>query len=127
MSISYEVEMKILIVEDNEKNLKLFKIIVESLGHETLTATNGEDGVMIAKEKLPDLILMDIQMPKIDGVAAFKLLQKDERTRRIPVIALTSYAMKGDRERLLEEGFSDYLSKPIDKNNFIAVIKKVFE
>ena len=119
--------MKILIVEDNEKNLKLFKIIVESLGHETLTATNGEDGVMIAKEKLPDLILMDIQMPKIDGVAAFKLLQKDERTRRIPVIALTSYAMKGDRERLLEEGFSDYLSKPIDKNNFIAVIKKVFE
>lgn len=116
---------KILIVDDNEKNLKLFKIIIDSLGYETLLAKDGEEGVKMAKEHLPALILMDIQMPGVDGIAAIKTLQADEETKDISVIALTSYAMKGDKERLIEAGFIDYISKPISKADFIETIKKI--
>ncbi len=119
--------LKVLIVEDNEKNLKLFRLIVNSLGYETLTALNGEEGVAAAKLELPDLILMDIQMPVMDGLSAVDLLKSDECTRNIPVIALTSYAMKGDRERFLEHGFADYLSKPVRKEDLIKAIKNILE
>jgi len=105
--------IKVLIVEDNERNLKLFNLIMRSLGYETFAARNGEEGVMMAKEIRPDLILMDIQMPVMDGISAVDLLKADEGTREIPVIALTSYAMKGDRERFLEHGFADYIAKPV--------------
>ncbi len=115
---------KILIVEDNEKNLKLFSVIVNSMGYEALTAIDGEKGLRIAKEKVPDLILMDIQMPKMDGISALKIIRSVEEIKHVPVIALTSYAMKGDRERLVEYGFSDYIAKPISKEAFIEVIKK---
>lgn len=115
---------KILIVEDNEKNLKLFKVIVESLGYETLSAVNGEEGIRIAKEHIPDLIVMDIQMPIMDGMSAMRVLRSDERAKDIPVIALTSYAMKGNKVRLLEVGFIDYISKPISKDSFIETIEK---
>ena len=115
---------KILIVEDNEKNLKLFKIIIESLGYKTLLAEDGAKGVKIAKEQMPDLILMDIQMPGMDGMSAMKILRSDERTKDIPALALTSYAMKGNKERFLEVGFIDYISKPISKDNFIEVVEK---
>lgn len=118
---------KVLIVEDNEKNLTLFKIIIESLGYETLLARDGREGVIMSKEHTPDLILMDIQMPVMDGITAFKTLFSDERTKDIPIIALTSYAMKGDKEHLLEEGFNDYISKPISKDSFIETIKKVLQ
>jgi len=117
----------ILIVEDNEKNLKLFKIIIDSIRHRTFTAKNGEECVRIAKEEIPDLILMDIQMPTMDGIAALKILKSDVRTEKIPVVALTSYAMKGDKERLLKEGFVHYIPKPIDKNSFIEDIEKIKE
>lgn len=116
---------KILIVDDSEKNLKLFKLIIASMGHEIMTAGNGEEGIKKAKEELPDLILMDIQMPVMDGVSAVNVLSADEATKNIPVIALTSYAMKGDRERFLQHGFTDYISKPIDTDNFMDTIKKV--
>lgn len=119
--------MKILIVEDNEKNLKLFSVIVKSLGYEILTAMNGEEGVKMAKDKLPDLILMDIQMPVMDGITALNALRADERTINIPVIALTSYAMAGDKEKFLGLGFSDYISKPIDKDGFIKAIEKILK
>jgi CheY-like chemotaxis protein len=119
--------MKILIVEDNEKNLKLFSVIVRSIGYEALTAMNGEEGVTIAKDKLPDLILMDIQMPLMDGITALNILKSDERTKDIPVIALTSYAMAGNKEKFLGLGFSDYISKPIDKNSFIEVIQRILK
>lgn len=119
--------MKVLIVDDNKKNLKLFKLIVNSLGYETFTAIDGEEGVRIAKEKIPDLILTDIQMPVMDGIAALKELRSDKATKDIPVIALTSYAMKGDREKLLGQGFNEYIAKPIDKNNFIEVIQKILK
>jgi two-component system cell cycle response regulator DivK len=116
---------KILIVEDNEKNLKLFSVIIKSLGYETLTAMNGEEGVKMAKENAPDLILMDIQMPVMDGLAAMKALRAKPETASIPVIALTSYAMKEDKERFLAEGFDGYISKPIDKNAFIDAVLKM--
>jgi len=115
---------KILIVEDNGKNLKLFKLILDSLGHESLTATNGEEGLRVAKEEMPDLILLDIQMPVMDGMSAMKVLQSDERTKDIPVIALTSYAMAGDKERMMEAGFVDYIAKPIAKKDFVKAVKK---
>lgn len=116
---------KILIIEDNEKNLKLFSVIIKSLGYEILTAMNGEEGVKMAKENAPDLILMDIQMPVMDGITALNMLRADERTRNIPVIALTSYAMAGDKEKFLGFGFSDYISKPIEVNKFSDVIKSI--
>lgn len=114
----------ILIVEDDEKGLELSKIIIESLGYETLLARHGEEGVRMAKEQLPDLILMDIQMPVMDGISALKALRSDERTKEIPIIAVTSYAMKGDKEHLFEVGFIDYISKPISKDSFIKVVEK---
>jgi two-component system cell cycle response regulator DivK len=109
---------KALIVDDNERNLKLFKLIVESLGFQTVLASDGEEGIAKARQERPHLILMDIRMPVIDGIAAFEALRSEEGTRDIPVIALTSYAMKGDRERFLEKGFADYISKPIDVDGF---------
>jgi CheY-like chemotaxis protein len=120
---------KILIIEDNEKNLKLFSIITRSLGYEILTAVNGAKGVAIAKKEFPHLvlILMDIQMPVMDGITALNILKSDQRTAGIPVIALTAFAMAGDRERLLAEGFVDYISKPIDKNNFLKSVKKTIQ
>ncbi|EMS77410.1 response regulator [Desulfotignum phosphitoxidans] len=120
---------KILIIEDNEKNLKLFSIITRSLGYEILTAENGAKGVAIAKKEFPRLvlILMDIQMPVMDGITALNMLKSDQRTAGIPVIALTSFAMAGDRKRLLAEGFTGYISKPIDKNQFLKSVKKTIK
>lgn len=117
--------MKILIIEDNEKSLKLFSVIVRSLGYEAITAMNGEEGITIAKKESPDLILMDIQMPVTDGITALNMLKSDEKTKNIPVIALTSYAMTGDKEKFLRLGFSDYISKPIDTKTFSDVIKSM--
>lgn len=115
----------VLIVEDYEKNLRLFTVIVTAMGHRALGATDGREGIRIAQEQQPDLILMDVQMPGMDGISALRLLKEDARTRHIPVIAVTSYVMKGDRERLLAEGFSHYIPKPIDKNGFMADITRV--
>ena len=115
---------KILIIEDNKNNQKLFKIIIDSLSFTSLLAKNGEEGILIAKKELPDLILLDIQMPVMDGVKVFKVLQDDENTKKIPVIALTSYAMKGDKEHLLNLGFNDYISKPFIIEDFKNKITK---
>ena len=122
-----EQKTKILIVEDNEKNLKLFKLIVASLGYEPLAAGNGEEGIKIAMKERPDLILMDIQMPIMDGLSAVEFLKSEESTKHIPVIALTSYAMKGDKERFLEYGFSDYLSKPVKKDDLIKAARNALK
>ena len=117
--------IKVLIAEDNDKNLKLFRLIIGYMGYETMTAGNGEEAVRMAREKRPDLILMDIQMPVMDGLSAIDLLKSDEATKDIPVIALISYAMKGDRERFLEHGFADYIAKPVGKEALIDAVKKV--
>jgi two-component system, cell cycle response regulator DivK len=105
---------RILIVEDNEKNRMLLRDILAHHGHEVLEAVNGQEGLDMAREHLPELIFMDIQMPVMSGLAAGEALKADERTRNIKTVALTSFAMKGDRERILASGFDEYMSKPLD-------------
>ena len=105
---------RILVVEDNEKNMKLFRDVLSATGYRTLEATTGGEAVELATEQAPDLVLMDIQMPDIDGVEALRRLRADERTAAIPVLAVTAQAMQGDRERFLAEGFDGYLSKPVN-------------
>lgn len=117
----------ILIVDDNEQNRKLFRILLLKNGFDVIEAENGVGGVKLAQERLPRLVLMDIQMPDMDGLAALSLLKKDSRTSNIPVIALTSYAMKGDRERFLSSGFVDYLSKPVKLDDLLRSIKITLE
>ena len=114
----------ILVVEDNEKNRRLIKDVLEYHGCLVIEATNGAEGAQLARERLPDLIFMDIQMPVMDGMAAAKLIRDDTATRAIPMIALTSFAMKGDRERFLAAGFDDYLAKPIDTRKLPDLVKK---
>jgi two-component system cell cycle response regulator DivK len=113
---------RILIVDDEESNQRLLKAILEANGFETLQAYDGAEGIKIAKESQPDLILMDIQIPEIDGIAAFKILQSDPSTMNIPIIALTSYSMRGDRERLLSIGFRDYIAKPLSIGELLKSI-----
>ena len=114
--------MKILIVEDNEENLKLFNIIVESGGHAAILARDGEEAVETAKREIPDIILMDIQMPKMDGMAAAKILKSEQSTARIPIIALTAYAMIEERERFGGQWFYGYISKPAGVKDILKVI-----
>jgi two-component system cell cycle response regulator DivK len=108
----------VLIVDDNEKNVKLARDVLRFAGFRTLEARSGEDGISLAAEHLPDVILMDIRLPDMYGTAAARKLKDDSRTERIPVVALTSFAMKGDRERFLAEGFDGYLEKPISVRQF---------
>ena len=112
------MEKRILIVEDDSKNLKLVRDLLQVSGYVTLEATNGKLGVEVAKEQKPDLILMDIQMPVMDGLQAARLLKADEETKKIPIIALTAYAMKGDEEKMLQAGCDGYIPKPIDTKSF---------
>jgi two-component system cell cycle response regulator DivK len=115
---------KILIIDDNEKNRKLARVLLLHNGYETIEAEDGKQGIEQAKKHLPDLILMDIQMPVMDGLEATKKLRADEQTKNIPIIAITSYAMKGDREKIVEKGFDAYIPKPIDIDGFIEQIKE---
>jgi two-component system cell cycle response regulator DivK len=108
----------VLIVDDNEKNVKLARDVLRFGGFRTVEAGTGGEGVSLAVEQLPDVILMDIRLPDMDGTAALRELKNDTRTAGIPVVALTSFAMKGDRERFLAEGFDGYLEKPISVKDF---------
>ena len=113
----------ILVVEDNPTNMKLSTFLLESADYEVLSATNAEIGVTLAREGHPDLILMDIQLPGMDGLQATTLLKADEATRHIPVIALTALAMKGDEERIRAAGCDGYSAKPLDYKDFLATVK----
>lgn len=115
---------KILIVEDNEVNRLLMKDILAYQGFEIIEAANGADGLKMAKECRPDLILMDMQMPVMDGFAAVSLLKAASETRDIKIICITSFAMKGDRERILQAGCDDYVAKPIDTRDFPKLVKR---
>ena len=108
----------VLIVDDNEKNLRLARDVLLAAGFRTLEAGSGADGLAAAIAYQPDTILMDIRLPDMDGTAATRLLKADPRTAQIPVVALTSLAMKGDRESLLAAGFDGYLEKPISVRDF---------
>ncbi len=116
-------EARVLVVEDNVKNMKLFRDVLEAAGFRTLAATSAGEAVEVAAEQGPDLVLMDIQLPDFGGVEALGRLRADERTASTPVLALTAQAMEGDRERFLAAGFDGYLSKPVDIAELVATVR----
>jgi two-component system cell cycle response regulator DivK len=115
---------RVLVVEDNEKNMRLFRDVLQATGYETLEAATGEQAVELARANEPALVLMDVQLPGIDGIETLARLRSDSRTASIPVLALTAQAMHGDRERFLNAGFDGYLSKPV---NVVVLINAVRE
>lgn len=117
----------ILIVEDDPGNLKLIRDLLQIRGYTTLEATDGKQGVDMARAKMPDLILMDIQMPVMDGFEATSILKADPVTKSITIVALTAFAMQGDREKCIEAGFNDYITKPLDTRAFMTKIKEYLE
>jgi two-component system cell cycle response regulator DivK len=108
----------ILLVEDNERNLKLVRDVLEYVGYDVRVARTAEDGIALAVKERPDLVLMDLQLPGIDGMEALRRLRENMRTADIPVVAVTAQAMKQDRERALEAGFNGYIEKPISVRAF---------
>jgi len=117
----------ILIVEDDPRNLKLIRDLLQIRGYTTLEATDGKQGVDMARAKMPDLILMDIQMPVMNGLEATSILKADPVTKSITIVALTAFAMQGDREKCMEAGFNDYITKPLDTRAFVTKVKKYLE
>jgi two-component system cell cycle response regulator DivK len=115
----------VLIVEDNDKNLKLARDLLQYAGLRTLEATTAEDGIAIAQRDRPNLVLMDIQLPGMDGIAALRKLREDERTSAIPVVALTASVMKSDRERFDAAGFDAFMQKPVDVRTFAAEVRRL--
>jgi len=113
---------KVLIIEDNPANMKLATFLLQSAGHTVFSATDAEAGLTMARGEQPDLILMDIQLPGMDGLEATALLKRDDATRDIPVIALTALAMKGDEERIRAAGCDGYIAKPLAYRDFLAII-----
>lgn len=116
---------KILVVEDNPVNRRLIVDILGYYGYELIAADNGECGIEMTKEQRPDLILLDLQMPVLDGFETLKLLRDDPGTRDVRVVAVTSYAMAGDRENVLAAGFDDYISKPLNTRELPEIVKKI--
>jgi two-component system cell cycle response regulator DivK len=113
---------KVLVVEDNPANMKLATFLLQSAGHTVLSATDAEAGLTVARREQPHLILMDIQLPGMDGLEATALLKRDDATCAIPVIALTALAMKGDEERIRAAGCDGYIAKPMGYQEFLAAI-----
>jgi len=114
---------RILVIEDNAANLTLATFLLESVGHSVLSAKNAEAGLACARTERPDLILMDIQLPGMDGLEATALLKRDAATREIRVIALTALAMKGDEDRILAAGCDGYIAKPMQYKAFLATVQ----
>ena len=112
----------ILVVEDNEKNMKLFRDVLRASAYRTIEASTGEEALELAVSEVPALVLMDVQLPGIDGVETLARLRSDGRTASIPVLALTAQAMQGDREELLKAGFDGYLSKPVDIVELLRIV-----
>jgi CheY-like chemotaxis protein len=113
---------RILVVEDNATNMKLVRDVLQAEGYRTIEATTGSAAVALAVEHAPALVLMDIQLPDIDGIEALGQLRADERTAAVPVLAVTALAMDGDRERFLDAGFDDYVPKPVDIAALVATV-----
>ena len=112
----------ILIVEDNELNMKLFHDLLDANGYNTVQTRNGLDAIELARTHMPDLILMDIQLPEVSGLEVTKMLKDDDHLRDIPVVAVTAFAMKGDEERIRDGGCEGYISKPISVSHFLETI-----
>ncbi len=117
----------ILIVEDNEKNRKLVRDVLTFTGYRLAEAETGEDGVRLAKELRPDLILMDIQLPGINGITALGQIRDDPAIGRTPVIAVTASAMTHDRQKIMAAGFNGYQSKPINVKDFLAAVRAMLD
>jgi len=117
----------VLIVEDNEKNLKLVRDVLQVKGYATLEATSAEDGIRIANEQRPDLVLMDIQLPGMNGIDALRVLRSDPATAAIPVIAVTASVMQQDRKMITDAGFDAYVGKPINLREFLDAVKRALE
>jgi two-component system, cell cycle response regulator DivK len=115
----------VLIIEDNPKNMKLFKDILQANGYTTIEAVDAKKGIELALAHKPDLILMDIMLPEINGFEAVRILKSDEKTKGILVIALTSFAMAGDKEKAFEAGFDGYITKPINVREFVKEIARI--
>jgi two-component system cell cycle response regulator DivK len=114
----------VLIVEDNELNMKLFHDLLDAHGYRTLQTRSGIEALKMARERRPDLILMDIQLPEVSGLEVTKWLKDDDELRNIPVIAVTAFAMKGDEERIRQGGCEAYISKPISVAMFIETVRR---
>jgi two-component system cell cycle response regulator DivK len=114
----------VLVVEDNELNMKLFNDLLEAHGYKTVLTRNGMDALPLARKHMPDLILMDIQLPEVSGLDVTKWLKEDDGLKHIPVIAVTAFAMKGDEERIREGGCEAYMSKPISVGVFLETIRQ---
>ena len=112
----------ILVVEDNELNMKLVRGLIKIGKYRMLEALDAESGIQLIREQRPDLVLMDIQLPGMDGLSATKSIKEDPSLKDIPIVALTSYAMQGDKEKALEAGCTGYIAKPIDTRNFLKTI-----
>jgi two-component system cell cycle response regulator DivK len=117
----------ILIVEDNEKNMKLARDLLQVKGHSVLEAVTGEDGVKLAIEKKPDLVLMDIQLPGINGIEALRRVRADPACARIPIIAFTASVMQSDRSEISAAGFDDFIGKPINLKEFLDTVQRRLE
>src|SRR5687768_5599279 len=117
---------KILVVEDNDMNMQLVEFLLEEGGFDIVKASSGEEALALTRDvtSSPDLILMDIHLPGMDGLSVVREMKADERTSRIPILALTAHAMRGDRDRFLEAGCDGYISKPIDVKTFLPSIQK---
>ncbi len=113
----------ILIVEDNEKNMKLVRDILQAKGYETMEAVNAEDGIKLALERVPDLVLMDIQLPGMNGMEALKVLRSKEATAKVPVVAITASVMTQDRQQIMDTGFDGFIEKPINLREFLATVQ----
>jgi two-component system, cell cycle response regulator DivK len=117
----------VLIVEDNDKNMKLARDVLQAKGYQTLEAITGEEGVKLAKERRPDLVLMDIQLPGINGIEAFRQIRGDAATCSIPVVALTASVTPTDRSAITAAGFDAFISKPISLKEFLDTVKRLVE
>jgi two-component system, cell cycle response regulator DivK len=115
---------KILIIEDNEQNMYLMAFLLESNGYEIVQARNGKDGIRLAQETRPNVILLDIQLPEINGYQVAEELRKNKSLDNIPIIAVTSYAMPGDKEQILAAGATGYIEKPINPDTFISQLRE---
>ena len=118
------MKKRILVIEDNEQNLYLVRFILERNGYEAFAAMDGESGIDLAASLRPDLILLDIQLPVMDGHAVARTLRRNPDLARTPIVAVTSYAMPGDREKVMEAGCNGYIEKPIDPDTFVAKIER---
>ena len=114
----------VLIVEDNEKNMKLVRDILQAKGYETVEAGTAEEGIKVALERVPDLVLMDIQLPGMNGMEALTVLRADAATAHIPVVAITASVMEQDRQQIMDTGFDGFIEKPIDLRAFLATCRR---